>query len=87
MPKLTLFIQETCPFCRRALSYIDELKKLDEYKNIDIEVVDEKVEKVRADSYDYYYVPTFYLGEEKLHEGGIYPDEVKLLFDDMLKRQ
>ena len=29
-----------------------------------------------ADRYDYYYVPTFYLGQEKLHEGGIYKDEV-----------
>ncbi len=87
MPKLTLFIQDTCPFCRRALEYIDELKKLDEYKDIDIELVDENVEKERADSYDYYYVPTFYLGEEKLHEGGIYQNEVKALFDDVLKRQ
>lgn len=86
MPKLTLFIQTTCPFCRRALGYIDELKQLDEYKNIEIETVDEIVEHERADSYDYYYVPTFYLGDEKLHEGGIYKDEVKALFDDVLKR-
>ena len=86
MPKLTLFIQDTCPFCRRALGYIDELKQRDEYKNIDIEVVDENVEKERADSYDYYYVPTFYLKDEKLHEGGIYQNEMKALFDDVLKR-
>jgi thiol-disulfide isomerase/thioredoxin len=87
MPKLTLFIQDTCPFCRRALGYIDELKQLDAYKSIDIETVNEKVEKERADSYDYYYVPTFYLGDEKLHEGAIYYDEVKALFDKVLERE
>jgi len=86
MPKLTLFIQETCPFCRRALSYIDELKKDGAYNEIELEVVDENIEKERADSFDYYYVPTFYLGDEKLHEGGIYQEEVKALFDDVLKR-
>lgn len=86
MAKLTLFIQDTCPFCRRALAYIEELQKDANYKAIDIEIVDENIEKERADSYDYYYVPTFYLGQEKLHEGGIYKDEVKALFDDVLKR-
>lgn len=30
-----------------------------------------------ADRYDYYYVPTFYVGDKKVHEGGIMPDEVE----------
>ena len=84
MRNLTLFILPTCPFCRRALGYIDELKQLPEYKYIEIEVVDESVEKERADSFDYYYVPTFYLGNKKLHEGAIYKNEVQALFDTIL---
>jgi glutaredoxin len=83
MPALTLFIQTTCPFCRRALGYIDELKQLPEYKDIEIEIVDEIEQQERADTYDYYYVPTFYLGDKKLHEGAIYKEEVKALFDSI----
>ncbi len=83
MKKLTLFIQPNCPFCKMALSYIDELKRDGKYAHIGIEVVDELVEVERADSYDYYYVPTFYLGDKKLHEGGIYKKEVAALFDSL----
>ena len=84
MAKLTLFIQPNCPFCKKAFAYIDELKQEDKYKAIDIEIVDELVEVERADTFDYYYVPTFYLGDKKLHEGGIYLNEVKALFDSVL---
>jgi glutaredoxin len=85
MKKLTLFIQPNCPFCKKALKYIDELKKEDpKYNQIEIEIVDELIEVERADSFDYYYVPTFYLGEKKIHEGGIYQNEVKVLFDSVL---
>ncbi len=85
MKKLTLFVQHQCPFCKMALQYIKELQQKDEkYHAIQLEIVDELVEVERADSYDYYYVPTFYLGEKKLHEGGIYRDEVKALFDSIL---
>ena len=84
--KLTLFILRDCPFCKRALQYIDELKEEHpEYKAIELNIVDEQEQKALADSYDYYYVPTFYLGEKKLHEGGIYKNEVKDLFEAVLK--
>ena len=29
---------------------------------------------------NYYYVPTFYIADEKVHEGGIYPNEVEAIF-------
>ena len=40
-----------------------------EYKKIPIRTVFEEVETEFADSYDYYKVPTFFCGYEKLHEG------------------
>ena len=84
--KLTLFILRDCPFCKRALKYIDELKEEHpEYKAIELNIIDEEEQKELADSYDYYYVPTFYLGEKKLHEGGIYKNEVEDLFETVLK--
>lgn len=85
MAKLTIFIQPNCPFCKKAINYINELQHEDpKYNQIEIELVDELIEVERADSFDYYYVPTFYLGDKKLHEGGIYKPEVKALFDSVL---
>jgi len=79
--KLTLFVLEHCPFCRRARQYIEELKEeYPEFQSIEIDIIDEEKQKELADSYDYYYVPTFYLGKQKLHEAGINKDEVKELF-------
>ncbi len=77
MKKITMFIQPRCPFCVKALKYIDEAKSNHpELESIEIEIHDELQEPEFADKFDYYYVPTFYIGEEKVHEGGIYADEV-----------
>jgi glutaredoxin len=85
--KLTLFILEYCPFCKRARQYIKELKEeYPEFQSIEIEIIDEEKQKELADSYDYYYVPTFYLGKQKLHEAGINKDEVKAMFQSLLKK-
>jgi len=84
--KLTLFILRDCPFCKRALQYISELKEEHpEFKTIELDIIDEQEQKALADSYDYYYVPTFYLGKKKLHEGGIYKNEVKELFEGVIR--
>lgn len=87
MAKLTLFYLRNCPFCKRALQYIDELKtEHEELRAIEIEMIEESEQPEVADRYDYYYVPTLYLGEEKLHEGGIYKEEVEALLRNVLKR-
>ena len=88
MMKLTLFVLEHCPFCRRARQYIQELKEeYPEFQSIEIEVIDEEKQKELADSYDYYYVPTFYLCKQKLHEAGINKEEVKALFQKVLEKE
>ena len=71
MKPIKLFYQARCPFCKRAFNYIDELKKRPEYKDIVIETIEETEHPDIADQYDYYYVPTFYIADEKVHEGGI----------------
>ncbi|MFI3319431.1 MAG: thioredoxin [Rikenellaceae bacterium] len=87
MKKLTMFIQPRCPFCVKALKYIEDAKSTyPELQTIDIEVIDELKEPALADTYDYYYVPTFFLGREKLHEGGIYAPEVESLLRDVLNK-
>jgi hypothetical protein len=62
------------------LSYIDALKKQEAYKEIEIEMIEESEQADLADQYDYYYVPTFYVDGEKVHEGGITQDEVADIF-------
>lgn len=64
---------------------MEELKKRPEYENIVIEAIEETEHPDIADRYDYYYVPTFYIGEEKVHEGGILPEEVERIFKKALK--
>ncbi len=84
MKPIKLFYQAHCPFCKRAFNYIDELKKRPEYSDIVIETIEETEQPALADRYDYYYVPTFYIGERKVHEGGIFLDEVEALFQQAL---
>lgn len=85
MPKLTLFILETCPYCIRARKYLNELQ-LDNpaYHAIEIETIDERKQRSLANSYDYYLVPTFYLGQTKLFEGIMTKEDVKKVLDQAL---
>lgn len=80
MKPVKLFYLRSCPFCKRALRYIDEARAAHpELAAVDVECIEESDEPAVADRFDYYYVPTFYIGDEKVHEGGIYPDEVEAL--------
>ena len=63
MKPVKLFYQERCPFCKKALRYIEELKaEYPEFQPIEIEMIEETQHPDIADQYDYYYVPTFYVG-------------------------
>ena len=85
MKRITLFYLENCPFCKKAMAAIDELKKQERYKDIEIEMIEESKQPEVADKYDYYYVPTFYIDGRKVHEGGIFPDEVKAVLEQALE--
>jgi thioredoxin 1 len=72
MQKIIMFRLKYCGFCRHALELIEEAKRqYPEYRDVEIECVDEAVERERARQHDYYYVPTFYIGTEKIHEGPV----------------
>ena len=82
MKKIKLFILESCPHCRAALKWMDELYNLNPaYKNLDIEIIDEGKHPEIADKYDYYYVPTYYVDGEKLHEGTASLKKIQRVFD------
>lgn len=86
MKPITIFYQTHCPFCRKAFQYIDELKKEHpEYQSIEIKTIEENEHPDIADKYDYYYVPTFYMDGKKVHEAGIFKNEVDELLRKALK--
>jgi glutaredoxin len=86
MKKITMFYQRHCPFCKKAFSYIDELKaEHQELAPIEIETIEETENAELADKYDYYYVPTFYIDGKKEHEGGIFKEEVEVLLRKALE--
>ncbi len=59
MKSIKLFYLRNCPYCKRALQYIEDEKRL--HPELDA------------------YVPTFYIGERKEHEGGIFREEIEPL--------
>lgn len=77
MKKVKLFIMESCPYCKQARSFLAELLTEERYNNIEIEMIDEKLHPEIADTYDYYYVPTFYVDEVKVSEGAVTKEKVK----------
>jgi len=86
MKKIKMFYQERCPFCKRAFKYMDELKQENpEFKKIEIETIEETIYPDIADQFDYYYVPTFYIDEKKIHEGGIFKSEMEALLKKALE--
>lgn len=86
MKNVKLFYLKHCPFCKKALRYIDEAKvKYAELANVEIEMIEESEQADVADKFNYYYVPTFYVDGVKVHEGGIYPEEVEEILRKALK--
>ena len=67
--KLTIFHLNTCPYCQKARDAMEELKAENPaYGAVSVEWIEENEHPEIADQYDYYSVPTFYLGKEKLYE-------------------
>ena len=85
MKKITLFYLENCPFCKKAFAYIEDLKQQAIYKPVEIELIEESEQAELANQYDYYFVPTFYVDGIKVHEGGVYQNEVEEIFKKALE--
>jgi glutaredoxin len=86
MKDITYFRLSLCPYCRRAEKYIKELKQENpQYADIHINMIDENKNRHISDKYDYWYVPCFYLGGEKLHEGAASKENIKQVLDAALR--
>ena len=88
MKKLYMFVTSWCPHCKNAKNWIQELTAENpKYETIPLEIIDEEkeVNKVNELNFDYYYVPTFFLEDEKLHEGVPSKEIVKSVLDKALQ--
>jgi glutaredoxin len=86
MKEVKMFIFEACPHCKKAFSLMEEIcNERPEYKTVKIEIIDEKKEADYAAKFDYYYVPTFYVGGEKMHEGPPTKDAVEKVYAEAIK--
>ncbi|MGN8660808.1 glutaredoxin family protein [Catenibacterium mitsuokai] len=92
MKKITMFYLEECPFCQKAKKAMDELMTENKaYQSLDIEKIEESENVALAENYDYYAVPSLFIGKEKYFECTIQDDydsikaNVKRVFDEALK--
>jgi glutaredoxin len=86
MKKIKLFYIEGCPHCRKAFRILDELKANNpEYSKIDVEYIDENKDVVSANLYDYYYVPTFFVDDVKMHEGVPTEEKIERVLKEAIK--
>ncbi|MDR1917186.1 MAG: thioredoxin family protein [Synergistaceae bacterium] len=81
MKEIKMFMMDTCPHCKRALELMEEIFiEHPEYRDIPLKKIDENIEPDYAYQFDYYYVPTFYVEEAKIHEGIPSKDDIKRVF-------
>jgi thioredoxin 1 len=79
--EIKLFMFDGCPHCKLAIDIMHKIiAENPQYKNIKITMIDEHKQPDIADKYDYYYVPTFYVGETKIHEGHAELKDVEYVF-------
>ncbi len=86
-PDLKLFILETCPYCKQVFKWMDELiAENPKYAAIKVEMVNERVSPEICNAHDYYYVPTYFLDGEKVHEGACSKEKVREIFEKYLAK-
>jgi len=87
-PTLKFFMLETCPHCKNAVRWMSELRaEGGAYTSVTIDTINEREQPEVAKQHDYYYVPTFYLGSSKLHEGVATKEKIREVFDKCLAAQ
>ncbi|MGI6664957.1 MAG: thioredoxin family protein [Christensenellaceae bacterium] len=85
MKEIKLFILKNCPYCKAVLQYQKELfAENPAFAEIPLRIIEESEEAAYADSFDYYFVPTYYIEEEKVHEGAATKEIVKSIFERAL---
>lgn len=70
MKKVKMMVLDGCPHCKKAFELMEECKlEHPEYREVNIEVIEENREAKKTEGYDYWYVPTFFVDDIKICEG------------------
>ncbi len=86
MKSVKMFILESCPYCNQARKWMQELRQENpQYSDVKIEMIDEAIRPDIANEYDYYYVPTYYIDDEKVHEGVANKEIIRQVFEKALE--
>lgn len=87
MKKVEFFYLTYCPHCKKAFRLIEEVQAENpEYRDITITQIDEAKNETLSNSRDYYYVPCFYVDNEKIHEGTIEKKDVERVFQCAIEK-
>lgn len=85
MKEIRMFIASWCPHCTRAKAWLNELlQENPKYQELSIEQIDIDTQKEKLVDVDFYYVPTFYVGQEKAFEGVPSKEIVQKVLDDAM---
>ena len=61
MKKVKMMILDDCPYCHQAFSMMERLcREHEEYRAVDVEVIEESKEPEKIKGYNYWYVPTYF---------------------------
>lgn len=86
MKPVLMFAMKSCPYCKQAFQWMDELcEENDKYNAVEVKVIDENLQPEVAKQYNYYYVPTYFVDGQKVHEGVPSKEIVRSVFDKALE--
>ncbi|MBU3180767.1 glutaredoxin domain-containing protein [Clostridium psychrophilum] len=86
MKPVIMFVTEWCPYCKKALAWMENIKKQNpQYADIEVKIIDEELRPDIAKQYTYYYVPTYYVDGIKIHEGVVSKNIVNKIFEKAFK--
>ena len=88
MKKITMFYLDDCGYCAKARQALDELyAENPAYRQVELEKIEESRQPELAEQYEYYAVPSFFDGKERLFEAHLFMsyeairDEVRKVLD------
>lgn len=88
MKDFKLFYLKSCPYCKKAIKYLDELRQENPaFQALELEWIEEKEQAELADTFDYYYVPTFFYKDKKLFEGAMNKEDVQKVLQQVVDAQ
>ena len=84
MKKIIYFYLQSCPYCKRAEKFLQELMARPRYSEIAVEMIEESRQRDYARQFDYYYVPCFYVDGVKIHEGAADKNDIIKVLESAL---